>query len=69
MITDIINNNPNIKFLNLENEYKNTESKITYLCDKHGEQLDELYISYKVEVVVIVLLNEQEQVKYQQQTL
>lgn len=38
MITDIINNNPNIKFLNLENEYKNTESKITYLCDKHGEQ-------------------------------
>ena len=37
MIETIINKNPNITFLDLENEYKNTSSKITYSCSKHGE--------------------------------
>ena len=33
----IINNNSNITFNNLDNELKNTQSKITYICNEHGE--------------------------------
>ena len=33
----IINNNSNITFNNLDNELKNTQSKITYICGEHGE--------------------------------
>lgn len=33
----IITNNPNITFNNLDDELKNTQSKITYICNEHGE--------------------------------
>ena len=33
----IITNNPNITFNNLDDELKNTQSKITYMCNEHGE--------------------------------
>ena len=33
----IITNNPNITFNNLDDELKNTQSKITYICNGHGE--------------------------------
>ena len=33
----IITNNPNITFNNLDDELKNTQSKITYFCTEHGE--------------------------------
>lgn len=33
----IINNNPNITFSNIDDELKNTQSKITYICTEHGE--------------------------------
>lgn len=33
----IITNNPNITFNNLDDELKNTQSKITYICTEHGE--------------------------------
>lgn len=33
----IITNNPNITFNNLDDELKNTQSKITYTCSEHGE--------------------------------
>ena len=48
---------------------KTQKVKLLICVTNMENNLDELYISYKVEVVVIVLLNEQEQVKYQQQTL
>ena len=33
----IIINNPNLTFKDLNNELKNTQSKITYICTEHGE--------------------------------
>ena len=33
----IIDNNSNITFKDLDNELKNTQSKITYICSEHGE--------------------------------
>lgn len=33
----ILNNNSNITFKDLDNELKNTQSKITYNCEEHGE--------------------------------
>ena len=33
----IITNHPNITFNNLDDELKNTQSKITYICNGHGE--------------------------------
>ena len=35
--SSIITNNSNISFKDLENELKNTQSKITYICSEHGE--------------------------------
>ena len=36
-ISDIITNNSDITFKDLNNELKNTQSKITYICQEHGE--------------------------------
>ena len=33
----IINNNSTLTFKDLDNELKNTQSKITYICSEHGE--------------------------------
>lgn len=33
----ILDNNPNITFKDLDGELKTTQSKITYICSKHGE--------------------------------
>ena len=38
MIETILKNNPLLQFVDLENEYKNTSSSITYICSEHGQQ-------------------------------
>lgn len=37
MIETILQKNPNLQFVNLDNEYKNTSSAITYICTEHGQ--------------------------------
>ena len=43
----IINNNPNITFNNLDDELKNTQSKITYICNEHGEAVRKALYLYE----------------------
>lgn len=40
---DIISNNTEITFKNLEEELKNTQSKISYICQEHGEHTKKAY--------------------------
>ena len=37
MIETILQKNPNLQFVDLDNEYKNTSSAITYICTEHGQ--------------------------------
>ena len=43
----IITNNPNITFNNLDDELKNTQSKITYICSEHGEAVRKALYLYE----------------------
>ena len=43
----IITNNPNITFNNLDDELKNTLSKITYICSEHGEAVRKALYLYE----------------------
>ena len=43
----IITNNPNITFNNLDDELKNTQSKITYICNEHGEAVRKALYLYE----------------------
>ena len=43
----IITINPNITFNNLDDELKNTQSKITYLCSEHGEAVRKALYLYQ----------------------
>ena len=43
----IITNNPNITFNNLDDELKNTQSKITYICTEHGEAVRKALYLYE----------------------
>ena len=43
----ILDNNPNIIFKNLEDELKNTQSKITYICTEHGEAVRKALYLYE----------------------
>ena len=43
----IITNNPNITFNNLDDELKNTQSKITYVCNEHGEAVRKALYLYE----------------------
>ena len=43
----IITNNPNITFNNLDDELKNTQSKITYICNEHGEAVRMAFYLYE----------------------
>lgn len=43
----IINNNSNITFKDLDNELKNTQSKITYICTEHGEAVRKALYLYE----------------------
>lgn len=37
MIETILQKNPDLQFIDLNNEYKNTSSAITYICTEHGQ--------------------------------
>lgn len=43
----IIINNPNLTFKDLNNELKNTQSKITYICTEHGEAVRKALYLYE----------------------
>lgn len=43
----IIDNNSNITFKDLDNELKNTQSKITYICTEHGEAVRKALYLYE----------------------
>ena len=43
----IIDNNSNITFKDLDNELKNTQSKITYICNEHGEAVRKALYLYE----------------------
>ena len=43
----IIDNNSNITFKALDNELKNTQSKITYICNEHGEAVRKALYLYE----------------------
>lgn len=43
----IITNNPDLMFKDLNNELKNTQSKITYICTEHGEAVRKALYLYE----------------------